>query len=463
MNPEVTVSDIDQNWQEWTEEITAFSGDTFYCDPVNGQLSNPGTLTEPWPGLQEIIDAGYIAKYASDEYPLPSAPAFTLENPQAPIKLGDRIRLMSGNHGAVEMHIFHNPEFIFVEAAPGETPTLTSLRLTGVFRFSFKGLTFTGPNSEETRDQFILVQDSGWVGPCRNIMIEDCNFYTVQDSSLWTVEDWNHISRSGIRAVGSYMTIRNNHFKNVNYGITAEGQYFTVENNVIENFAGDGLRGQGSDMLFEGNTVKNCYKVNANHDDAFQSFVLDNPPFERITLRGNTFIIQSDPNQPFTEWIDTDGTVYRGMQGIGCFDGYFNDWVIENNLIITDHWHGITLLGANRCRIVNNTVLDINSERPGPPWIRIGAHKDGTMGSGCEMRNNVAVDVSGVDGTVVEDNYILEDFSIFTDYDGGDYSPASGSPLIGAGNLSAAPDKDIFGNDRKADGAVDIGAIERMD
>ena len=33
------------------------------------------------------------------------------------------------------------------------------------------------------------------------------------------------------------------------------------------------------------------------------------------------------------------------MHGIGCFDGMFVDWVVENNVIITDHWHGITFAG----------------------------------------------------------------------------------------------------------------------
>ena len=64
-----------------------------------------------------------------------------------------------------------------------------------------------------------------------------------------------------------------------------------------------------------------------------------------------------DPNQPFR------GT----LQGLGCFDGFYIDWVIENNLVVTDHWHGISLCGAVNCRIVNNTVVDANDVSPGPP------------------------------------------------------------------------------------------------
>ena len=46
-----------------------------------------------------------------------------------------------------------------------------------------------------------------------------------------------------------------------------------------------------------------------------------------MVLRGNTIINYEDPGQP-----------HRGtLQGIGCFDGMFVDWVIENNVVIVDH------------------------------------------------------------------------------------------------------------------------------
>ena len=82
------------------------------------------------------------------------------------------------------------------------------------------------------------------------------------------------------------------------------------------------------------------------------------------------------------------------MQGIGCFDGFYEDWIIENNIIITDHWHGITLVGARNCRIVNNTVIDRNSTKPGPLRIRIGNRKNGQPSTGNIIRNNLATGYS---------------------------------------------------------------------
>ena len=147
----------------------------------------------------------------------------------------------------------------------------------------------------------------------------------------------------------------------MNFGISVTGASNVVERNVIENFSGDGLRGLGDYGVFEFNTVKNCYDVNANHDDGFQSWSVGpggvgTGVVRGIVLRGNRILNYEDPNQP-----------HRGtLQGIGCFDGFFEDWIIENNEILTDHWHGITLSGARNCRIVNNTVVDLNTTSPGP-------------------------------------------------------------------------------------------------
>jgi len=41
--------------------------------------------------------------------------------------------------------------------------------------------------------------------------------------------------------------------------------------------------------------------------------------------------------------------------------------VVENNVILTDHWHGISLYGAQRCRVINNTVVDSNAVSPARP------------------------------------------------------------------------------------------------
>lgn len=134
------------------------------------------------------------------------------------------------------------------------------------------------------------------------------------------------------------MIIENNYLKNVVMGITASGDHIHAINNVIENFSADGMRMQGNDILFEGNTIMNCYDVDENHDDGIQSFIIGEGVFRNNIIRSNIIL----------NYVDQDQKLLGALQGIGCFDGFYENWLIENNVVIVNHWHGITLLGARK-------------------------------------------------------------------------------------------------------------------
>jgi hypothetical protein len=255
------------------------------------------------------------------------------------------------------------------------------------------------------------------------------------------------------------MICRNNHLKNIDFGVVVSGDFCRIEKNVVENFAGDGIRGLGDYGVFQYNTVKNCYDVNANHDDGFQSWSrgddgqVGTGTVRGIILRGNTIINYEDSSQPFR------GT----LQGIGCFDGMFEDWVIENNVVYVDHWHGITLSGAVNCRIVNNTVVDINTDRPGPSWIRISDHKNGSPSSGCLIRNNITTSISHDTGVMVDHNLIIgwaEYPNIFRDFVDMDFHLKSGSEAIDIGSTDLCPGVDKDGITRPKGCCCDVGAYE---
>jgi hypothetical protein len=104
---------------------------------------------------------------------------------------------------------------------------------------------------------------------------------------------------SGILIEGNQSIVENNTLININFGISISGDTSRVYGNQIINFSGDGIRPQGSFINVESNTIKNCYAVNANHDDGIQSFNLYGDRFEYNTIRGNTIINYEDINQPF--------------------------------------------------------------------------------------------------------------------------------------------------------------------
>ncbi|MBN1495403.1 MAG: right-handed parallel beta-helix repeat-containing protein [Spirochaetes bacterium] len=441
---------------EINTEEAVMTGNIFYADPGHpgASMSNPGTDEEhPWTSLQDVIESGMIETMEPAVHPYTDRAVMTVKNPGAPVRAGDTIVLKSGHHGDIFIQDYFNSGYINVIADAGATAS--RLHVQSGCRWRFRGLTVRPDTGHTEGYPLVFLESHGWHGPVYNITIDDCTLYSAADASAWSMDDWNSLSCNGIVAYGQRMTIRRNTLRNVNFGLTISGNFGLAKGNTIENFAGDGMRGLGNDLFFEYNTARNCYDVNANHDDGFQSWSInDDPPRERVVLRGNVIINYSDPAQPF-----------RGaLQGIGCFDGFYINWVIENNVVITDHWHGISLYGAINCRIVNNTVIDINDETPGPPWIAIVPHGSGIPSRNCLIRNNIATAITATEGVTADHNYIIESYSsygdIFVNPAAGDLHLQSGAPVIDAGAAESAPLIDIEGKERPGGNGFDLGAYE---
>jgi len=430
-------------------------GNTFYLDPINGRNDNTGTRSSPWGSLQQLIQDNLIETRAYTGLPYNGSNVLAVKNPGAPVKAGDTLVLLDGFHGEFYLRGAYNAVPITIEAAVGHRPTLSRIFLSAGSNWHFRGLTVSPSEAPSySANTLITVESHNWHGPSSHVLIDNCELYSVPDAGAWSLDDWNTLACNAIQLSGNCMTVRDTTCRNVNFGISISGNSSLISGNSVENFAGDGLRGLGNDLIFEYNLVKNCYDVNANHDDGFQSWSINgDPPRERVVLRGNTFINYEDPNQPFR------GT----LQGIGCFDGFYIDWVIENNLVITDHWHGISLYGAVNCRIVNNTVVDSNDTSPGPPWIMIHAHKDGTASQGCVIRNNIAATITAGGDTTADHNLLLTDAGTLFE------NPAlfdfhlrpDAYEAIDTGSALLAPATDLEGVIRPQGNGIDLGCYER--
>jgi len=431
----------------------------YYVDPERGDAANDGSAERPWRSLQEVFDVGLVESRSWDSLPYKKGSRLVQKNAGAPVKAGDTVWLRDGNYGDLLIQSYYNSGPISIAAAQGHTPRFRSIRVRSSSHWALRGL-YVSPESGTSKVPRTLIdlESHGWRGPVHDIVVEECVLRSAEDTSRWSAEQWNSLSSNGIDADGTRITVRRNHLKNVDSGISVSASHSLIEHNTIENFAGDGLRGLGDHSVFQYNVVKNCYDVNANHDDGFQSWSrgpkgVGTGEVVGIVLRGNTIINYEDPTQP-----------HRGaLQGIGCFDGMFVDWIVENNVIIVDHYHGITLGGARDCRIVNNTVIDANDQRPGPAAIRVARHKNGTSSSGCTIRNNLATSLhvqSGQDMTS-DHNLIVKDTSLFfVNAAGCDLRLRKGCPAVDAGSGDLAPVKDIAGESRPQGRAVDVGAYE---
>ncbi len=426
---------------------------TYHIDPASGDITNDGSIDAPWSTLEAVIAEGNIETYANILPYDASTNVRFLKNEGAPVKAGDTLLLYSGQHGDILLPNYNNLDYITVMAASGASPVLQRIKLQGSRKWRFDGLTISSePYGFPELGKLIFLEDHNWQGPTRLIEIRNCDIYSATEP--WTTaQEWLDMSSDGIIVKADSIELINNRLKNVNFGISARGDNINVVGNSIVNFSGDAMRILGSYILFERNYITNCYKVNDNHDDGIQSFTTNGLVVNNVTVRSNIILNYEDPDQPLL------GT----LQGIGLFDGPYNNWIVENNVISVNHWHGITFLGGHDCLVRNNTVLDPTpSEAPGASWIMIDDHKDGTPSSGCVVKNNVAntliVDADESNNILLPS--IADYINNFKDASNYDFHLIEGSILIDAADTETATSHDLDSIPRTFGDGPDVGAYE---
>ena len=352
---------------------------TYYCDPVKGNINNKGTASSPW----STLDSVFIA----NKKLLP----------------GDTIILRNGYHGfpVIKGNLTAEKD-ITILPQKGHSPTVKKLLITNASHWRIVGLKIS-PEVVKSyeRGDFVGIKPEASF-----ITLENC---TISSTDLcindWTAERLLASCGVGIRVEGKNCILLNNTIKQVMFGVLVSKSAVRtlVSGNTIYGFVNDGIRGLADQCIYEYNTVAGSYGIDDNHDDAFQSWSTDEHgkvgmgKVSDVILRGNLFVSQIDPNQPFLQ--------ERGMQGIGNFDGFFENWTVENNIIITNMWHGIAFYGAKNCKITNNTVLSNPlSTLPFTPWIAIYDHKKGMASEGNSMKNNLATDFKEKKGVVDDSN-----------------------------------------------------------
>ena len=416
---------------------------TYYVDPATGSMANAGTAVSPWSTLEAVFTANKT------------------------FAAGDAILLRSGYHGTPQIK-GNNTGVVTIQPDAGATPKLKKLFVKTATQWVISGLDICPENAAPgTYDLGNLVDIAATAS---NITLQNCTLKKVQSIAGFTVNDWyNRVGDgSAVLTRAPYTKIIGNSVVNIGFGIqvTAEGINSLVSRNTITNFYGDGFRALANFGTFEYNTVKNSYVADSNHDDFFQSWsvgtdgVIGHGTISNITVRGNVFISSTDPNQ----------SLPAPPQGIGCFDGMYENWVIENNVISSQTYHGIALLGAINCRIANNTVVEnaASGFTTVKPWVAVFEHKKNAnntswpvLSSGNLIRNNISSSPASLPsgaGTLDHNLTTTAYSTYFTNHAAFDFSLLATSPAVGAGDATSAPSIDVLQNTRSL--PYDVGAYE---
>ncbi len=456
-------------------------GKTFYIDPIHGSMHNDGSAERPWRTFAEVASQSshLISNHAHSTDPK-SLQALSPINPDGPIKPGDTWVLMSGDHGAVDLRLYDNKDFIQVVAGKNETPVIPSMRIVSSSHWLFRGLKFRGVRPEKNLyGGMVEVLDTRY-GPADNIVFVSNSFTTQDDVADWKDADWVRLPyQYAFKTFSRCTTLFDNHFYNIRNAASIAGPDNLVMNNLIEAAGNDGFDIMASNLTVRRNVIRAGHHTAAEpmHADGIQGWSLRNTTNSNVVVEGNTVIDinQSDDNY---------------MQGISIFDGVWDGLIVSNNLVFTNHWHGIALYGVDHAVVVNNTVL------PSKPnkyltWIAIQASKTRRQSSHVVVRNNIAGQIlAGGFDVQVDHNIALgpissrqfradpdllsdADFAfneqnvpedtLFRNLDRAsgshDFHLAPKSPAVESGASDLAPAVDIEGRSRKS--PIDVGAYAR--
>jgi hypothetical protein len=395
---------------------SAPTGRSFYVDPAAGSMSNNGSTTAPWSSLSAVVGAAHT------------------------IKAGDTVYLRSGDHGSIALN-GNNSDFITIAAADGATPVISSINISGS-KWIIKGLTIQSLGST-------LVDI---VSSASNNIIVGNHILSQQDVSSWTQADWRSNSSTAIWVKGPCTTVLDNNIENVKWGIFESADHELIQGNTINNIGDDGMQITASDIVIRNNRLTNFHDIgDGNHADMIQAWNTSNNVFHDITIDSNIGINQADPNLPFPNG-DT--------QGITEFDGQWDGYNVINNVVVTSHWHGISIYGAMNAKLINNTVFGDNTSHV--PWIGVFVSKKGVYPVNNVLRNNLAGQYNFPRAGFTQDHNVAvsNPATAVIKFDRKnfvfDLHLRAASTAIGAGTTTDAPATDVTGAARVP--PIDAGA-----
>ncbi len=308
---------------------------------------------------------------------------------------GETIRMKGGDYGHLDLKAaYHNLTYdspvTITSDNPDDPAIVSEMRLNGASNITFENITFKSYYTASP-----LWYEPFVVRNSENITFNSALFEGTPAKDVSETEDGTG------RAKGLYVESSNNiAVTNSQFAMWYRGMVFsdvenlTVAHNEVHSIRSDGMNFSGvRDVLIESNYIHDFKTVSSSgdHADMIQIINLGNSTSEDITIRGNIFDIgQGNTVQTLfmrNQYVDQTGA---GLQN------FYQNVIIEENIILNGHAHGITVGETNNLVVRNNTVLSIEKDNPefsSAPYITVAEDSNNVV-----INSNVSSAISGYTG-----------------------------------------------------------------
>lgn len=419
-----------------TTASTSTTGKFVSVGTTSTTSTTTATATTPWKSIGAVLSSGQI-------------------------KSGDRILLLDGYHGPIYVRGLRFASPIVIAPAPGATAHIDSILVDDSANIAFKSLKVWPRNSATATNAPIIRTYSN----AADISFDSLDVRAAPDAPnymTWSLAVWKANVRAAFMLQGVRNSVTNTRTTGVQYGVQSFGSDALIEANVIDGFSGDGIRAMGNNTIVRRNRVQNCFVIDGNHRDGFQSWSIGSGGRPGTgTLTG--LVIE---NNEIFEWASKATNALRcQLQGIGMFDGMYDKTRIENNVVVVSMPNGIGIMGMTNSIIRNNTVVNPHGRADRWPWILLRNHKNGTPSRNVTLSSNFATrhatKANAINNIVMTKNPTAGAASMeFMDFANQNLALRPASRATDAGNSSSAAASDITGAKRWKGKSPDAGAYE---
>lgn len=373
---------------------------------------------------------------------------------------GDRVFLMDGYHGVLNLKDLKFTAPVTIAQMPGQTAQVEMIGVTNSSNIIMRDFKVWAMSANAGSGPLIRTYASS-----SNITIANLDVRSVADAGdylTWSKTTWQANKRLGILLQGSNNSAIGNRLTATYHAIQTDGRNGSIIGNIIDGFSGDATRALGDDNVVRGNKMQNCFQIDANHADGVQSWSRG----PTGTPGAGTVYNLTIENNKIYEWTASAPNALRcKLQGVGMFDGMFDGTVIDNNVVAVTGYHGISVAGALNTKIIHNTVVSASGQATTYPWIKISPHKNGTGSSNVTVANNVtnkiAAYTNATRNNLAVNNIVVKNAAAeFTSVANQDFTLLATAKSANAGVATYATPVDILGVARPRGAAPDAGAYE---